>query len=369
LFEERIHMKKPLMIIALCFSAVLTLATALAQEPTTVISDLNGPMGLTVDDEGNLWVVESGTGGDETIEMRDEASGETTTLSVGATSRILRVTPDGEQTEIGRLPSLANPMGVEGGARLAFLDGTLYGTSGFWIEIAGPEPMPLMASIVRIGEGELTAVADTWAFESENNPDGLIRETHPYGIAAGPDGALWVADAGANTLLRVNPEGGDIELITVFEGIESPMPNPNRGGAMEADPVPTGITVAEDGTVYVALLAGFPFLPGSSKIVTVTPEGEVSDYATGLTMVTDVQVGPDGKLYAVQLGQFTQEGPVPNSGALVRIENGEATEVLTELSFPTALAFTDDGDVYLTVNGAGGPGGAVVRYDDVAGGQ
>ena len=298
--------------------------------------------------------------------MRDEASGEITTLSAGATSRIIRVTPDGEQTEVGRLPSLATPMGVEGGARLVFLDDTLYATSGFWIEMAGPEPMPLMASIVRVEEGELTAVADTWAFENENNPDNFIRESHPYGITSGPDGALWVADAGANTLLRVAPDSGDIKLITVFEGIESPMPNPNRGDAMESDPVPTGITVGGDGTVYVALLPGFPFLPGSGKIVTVTPEGEVSDYATGLTMVTDIKMGPDGNLYAVQLGQFTQEGPVPNSGALVRIENGEATEVLTELSFPTALAFADNGDAYLTVNGAGGPGGAVVRYDGLA---
>ncbi len=337
------------------------------QEGTTIATDLNGPMGLTVDDEGNIWVVESGVAGDTTLEMADPQSGEPTTVTTGATSRIIRISPDGEQTEITRLPSLSWPLGIEGGARLAFLNGTLYATSGFWVETVGPEPMPLMASVVKIENGEPMLVADTWAFENENNPDGFIKESHPYGLAVGPDGYLWVAEAGANTLLRVDPESGEISVVTVFEGIESPLPNPARGGAMESDPVPTGITVGADGTVYVALLPGFPFLPGSGKIVMVTPDGEVSDYATGLTMVTDLQTGPDGNLYAVQIARFTEQGPTPNSGAVVRIENGEVTEVLTELSFPTAIAFGQDGDAYLTINGGFAPGGAVVRYDGLAG--
>ena len=52
-------MKKSLLF-GLFLSILLTLSTTLAQEPTTVASDLNGPMGLAVDDEGNLWIVESG---------------------------------------------------------------------------------------------------------------------------------------------------------------------------------------------------------------------------------------------------------------------------------------------------------------------
>jgi sugar lactone lactonase YvrE len=357
---------KKMWTILLALACCGALSLAVAQDGVTVVDGLNGPMGLAVADDGDLWVVESGTGGDETIEMRDEASGETTVLSAGATARILRVTPDGEATEIARLPSLATPMGVEGGARLAFLDGTLYATSGFWIETAGPEPMPLMASIVRIDDTTVTSVADTWAFEDAENPDGFVRETHPYGLAVGPDGWLWVADAGGNTLLRVDPADGTIELVAVFDGVDSPMPNPNRGGAMESDPVPTGIAVGADGTVYVALLPGFPFLPGSGKVVTVAADGTVSDHTLGLTMVTDIAFGPDGALYAVQIGQFTQEGPVPNSGALLRLEGGAATEVLTGLSFPTAIAFNEQGDAFLTINGAGGPGGAVVRYDALA---
>src|SRR5690606_21111170 len=97
----------------------------------------------------------------------------------------------------------------------------------------------------------------------------------------------------------------------------------------------------------------------------VTPEGEVSDYAVGLTMLTDLQRGPDGELYAVQFGMFTQEGPVPNAGAIVRVREGDASEVVVGgLPFPTAIAFDDAGNAFVTVNGVGAPGsGAVARFD------
>jgi hypothetical protein len=50
------------------------------------------------------------------------------------------------------------------------LDGVLYATSGVWIEAAGDEPMPLMASIVAVGDGEVTEVANTWLTEVAENP-------------------------------------------------------------------------------------------------------------------------------------------------------------------------------------------------------
>jgi hypothetical protein len=114
----------------------------------------------------------------------------------------------------------------------------------------------------------------------------------------------------------------------------------------------------------VSLLPGFPFLPGSAKVVKVTPDGQVSDYATGLTMLTDLKTGPDGNLYAVQIGIFTEQGPTPNSGAIIRVKEGDASEeVVSGLSFPTAIAFNDAGDAYVTLNGIGAPGsGEVVMY-------
>jgi len=329
---------------------------------------LSGPMGLLVDSEGNLWIVDSGMGGDRQLDVVNPETGEPITAPFGMSSRVIRVAPDGSQEVVATLPSLSMGMEVSGGSRLAILDGRVYATSGIWMAPFGGDPEPLMGTVVRIEpDGQVTEVASTYAFELAHNPDPNIVDSHPYGIAAGPDGMLYVADAGGNSVLRVDPNSGEVSLVAVLDGIPGPLPNPNRGGAMEADSVPTGVTVDAQGNAFVGLLPGFPFVPGSSKVVMISPSGEVSDFATDLTLTTDVQRGPDGSLYAVQIGVFTEEGPVPDSGRVVRLsDDGSAIEVLSGLSFPTAIAFTADGDAFVTVNGAGGPGGAVMRYAGLA---
>ncbi len=332
---------------------------------TTVTSGFNGPQGITIDTEGNLWVIDSGLGGDEDIQYISMETGEPAPTKMGQTARIVMVSPDGKQTEVATLPSLAaSPMEMVGGARLAWLDGVLYATSGVWAGGVG-DPPDLMGAVVRVEDGQVSEVADMWAYERDNNPDGLVLEAHPYGITVGPDGWLWIANAGANTLMRVNPESGEIENVATFDGLPGPMPNPARNDAMEVDPVPTAVVFDEAGNAYVSLLSGFPFIPGSAKVLLVTPDGEISDYATGLTMLTDLQRGPDGELYAVQFGMFSEEGPVPNAGAVVRVHEANASEVLVSgLPFPTALAFDQDGNAFVTINGLGAPGsGAVVRFD------
>jgi hypothetical protein len=327
----------------------------------TVATGFNGPMGVLVGEDGSFWVVDSGLGGDQQIEGIDPNTGEKVTATVGNTSRIVQVAADGSQQEVATLPSLAAGQDITGGARLALVDGTLYATSGFWVETAGPTPGPLMATVVKLEGSQVAQVADTWVFESDNNPDSFVKESHPYDITAGPDGNLWIADAGANDLYKVNPMSGDITLVATFEGIAGPLPNPARANAMEADPVPTGVVVAEDGAAYVGYLTGFPFVPGSAKVVKVSPDGTVSDYATGLSTLTDLTMGPDGKLYAVQFALFGEQGPTPGSGALVRIDEGKTEEVLSGLSFPTSVGFNAQGDAYLTINGVGAPGSGEVQ--------
>lgn len=328
-----------------------------------VADGFNGPQGVLVDPDGNIWVIEAGVGGETEVPFVDPATGEAGTAYIGETARIVKVAPDGTQTEVAVLPSILAGEEANGGARLALLDGVLYATSGGWIESAGPEAMPLISAIVEVDDGEVSEVVNTWPLETEDNPDGFILESHPYGLAAGPDGMLWVAEAGANTLLRVDPGTGAAEIVAVFDGVPSPMPNPNRGDALESDPVPTGVVVDDDGAAYVSLLPGFPFAPGSARVVMVDPEGAVNDYATGLTMLTDLRRGPDGDLYAVQFGEMTEQGPTPDSGAIIRVGAGDSSEVVVHgLSFPTSIGFDAAGDAYITINGVGAPGsGAVVK--------
>jgi len=280
---------------------------------------------------------------------------------------VVVVASDGSQTVAASLPSILVGQEATGGARLALLDGTVYATSGIWLGVVSDEALPNSAAVVKIADGAATEVARVWELEKSQNPDPNILDSHPYGITAGPDGSLYVADAGGNSLIKVDPTSGQTDLVTVFGGLPGPFPNPNRGGAMETDPVPTAVAFDGDGNIYVSLLPGFPFLPGSAKVVKVTADGQVSDYATGLTMVTDLRSGPDGLLYAVQMGQFTEQGPVPNSGAIVRIGEGDTSEtIISGLSFPTSIDFTAEGDAYVSTNGVGAPGsGELVLFEGV----
>jgi len=333
-----------------------------APAPQVIADGLNGPMGLLLDDDGNLFVVDSGIGGDQTFTTTDPESGSEVTVSVGNSSRIVEIVPDGTQTEVANLPSVLEGGEASGGNRLALLDGVLYATSGGWQEGLPMDRPSQIAAVVSVGkDGTVDEVANTWDTEVAQNPDGFVKEAHPYGLAAGPDGLLWVADAGANDVLTVDPESGEVKVVATIDGITGPVPNSARGDAMEEDPVPTGIVPTKDGGAFVSLLSGFPFVPGSSKIVAISSEGDVSDYATGLTMITDLRMGPDGDLYAVQIGEFTAQGPKLNSGAIWHIHEGDASEVVySGLSFPTSLAFTKDGDAYITVNGTGEPGSGQV---------
>ena len=165
----------------------------------------------------------------------------------------------------------------------------------------------------------------------------------------------------------VDPDTGQVSIVAVFQGVPSPMPNPHRGEAMESDPVPTAVAFDQAGNMYVSFLPGIPFLPGAAKVVRVAPDGTTSDFATGLTMVTDLRTGPDGDLYAVQMGQFTQDGPVPDSGSIIRIKADSSSEVVVNgLSFPTSIDFNAAGDAYVTVNGVGAPGtGGVLKFADL----
>jgi len=354
------------LVLTLALAAFPFASAANAQGGGTVLAGgFNGPQGVVVAADGSVWVIDSGFGGETEIPMIDPNSGEDTVATFGETARIVKIAADGTQTVAANLPSVLVGTEAVGGARLAVLDGTVYATSGGWMETSGDSPAsPMMAAVVKLNADGVVVVTSTWEPESASNPDGLIKDSHPYGITAGPDGNLWVADAGANTLLRIEPESGETDIVAVFEGVASPLPNPNRGNAMESDPVPTGVVFGKDGEIYVSLLPGFPFLPGSAKVVKVSQSGQVSDFANGLTMITDLRAGPDGELYAVQLGQFTEQGPVPNTGAIVRVKAGDGSEVVASgLSFPTSIDFNAAGDAFVTTNGVGAPGsGEVVVY-------
>ncbi|GGO30102.1 hypothetical protein GCM10008949_24500 [Deinococcus humi] len=355
----------------LCVTAMTALLSGcnlmsapVVHQGTVVAQGLNGPQGVYVSADGTVWIADSGTGGPGTFTTPGgPGSAEPTTNSYGDTARLVRVSPSGVMTDVAMLPSVAGAEGAEGASRVMELGGKLYITSGHWAADSSIERLPKTAALLRLDGSSTTEIANLWTFEKANDPDKQGADSHPYGLAAGPDSQLWVTDAGGNDLLRVDPMTGAITLVTVFDNL--PNANPGPGVPPSSQAVPTGIAFLNDGAAYVSLLPGFPFTPGSSKVVRVASDGSKTDYATGLTMTTDLRTGPDGNLYAVELGQFGEQGPAPGSGSVIRIKAGGIKEtVLSGLDTPTSLAFNGNGDAFITVGGAAAPGtGQVRRWD------
>jgi sugar lactone lactonase YvrE len=261
---------------------------------------------------------------------------------------------------------------------LIYAGGALWAVTGGTLQ--APFPITGTGALVRIdpATGANTVVADIQGFEKQNNPEAFAVDSNPYGLALGPDGMVYVADAGGNDIVRVNPTSGAVSLLAVIPGITLPPGmappggNPDRGGANELDPVPTGAAFGPDGALYASLLTGGPFPPGAAKVVRVTMDGKVSDAVPGLTMLTDIKLGPDGAWYVVQFAEFNFQsdppGPVPGSGQVLRLKaNGQQEVVAGGLMFPNKIAFDTTGNLYVTTNSVIPGAGQVVRYSAMGG--
>ena len=135
--------------------------------------------------------------------------------------------------------------------------------------------------------------------------------------------------------------------------------------------MPTQLAAAPQGGVYVGYLMAVPFPDGAAKVSHVAADGTVTDVWTGLTTVTDVAVGPDGTLYAVEMSTGNLEEPpflMPGSGRVVRQTGEDSAEaVATGLMFPITLEFGPDGGLYVAMPavGAASGGGTISRIDGV----
>ena len=65
-----------------------------------------------------------------------------------------------------------------------------------------------------------------------------------------------------------------------------------------------------------------------------------------------------GALYALEMSVKGGGGPAPNTGEVVKIQGSRRTLIASGLNFPTGMAFGPDGNLYVSINGLGGPPGS-----------
>jgi hypothetical protein len=351
--------------------------------PRVVAEGLDNPRQLNWDQDGeSLVVAEAGRGGPECgaagclgftgavslVEDPDRSTPTVSSLAEGLLS--VAEHPDGSFA-VGA--NGADVTDVEGQTVIAGYDPV-----GF--DFAGP-PDQNGALLVAFREAsDVTSVltyADLQAAEEELNPDGAQVHSNPYAVLyvdedpeSSPDGYALVADAGANTVWKIEPDFStqtddtppeyEISVFATWPTTALPDGTDDPGGPAEF--VPTSLAEDEDGNVYVGGLGSLR--PGEASVVQFSADGVELDRWDGFTAVTGVAVD-DGHLYVSQLfgtppamppgdpaaGEAPPApGKVPGEVVVLHRHHEDAQRWAIDVPLPAGLAADGHGNVYAAVN-------------------
>jgi hypothetical protein len=318
-------------------------APAGAAGPTVLLDNLKSPKGLTLDQNGNP-VISQGAFGPPAQSLRYFTSG----------------------PNAGTIQAISVPQSTVGIAWARTND-------SFWT--LGNYFRALLRDDIKQAPSAIAKIAEfANVFPDPYDQDNFATESNPFGIATELNGNALVADAAANSVLRIN-KAGSISVVARFPlaPVKTDHLPPGSGlpPVITAEAVPTSVAVAADGTIFVGELKGFPFRPGSSHIWRLAPgtrdavcsvdpsipSKNCSLYKSGLTSIAAITVAPDkSAVYAFEyaaggVGEFEAclDGSVPCPPAvLLQIKNGQVTELAHgQLSEPGALA-TDGHNLYVT---------------------
>jgi hypothetical protein len=334
---------------------------SLSSNVTVFASGLDNPRGLTFGPDGNLYVAEGGpaTNTLSTVGQCTQVP-QVGPYTGGFNSRISRISPAGVRSTVAdHLPSSQTTPDtgsfVSGVADVRFVNGTLYGIeagAGCSHGLAGTNN-----TLFRVhADGTTTTVADLSTFV-KNNP--TAKET-PEDFE--PDGTWYSMAAVRGQLYAVEPNHGEIDAMDPTSGAVHRLVDVS---AQLGHIVPTSVDY--QGNVYFGNLSTFdPGSNGNAGVYKVTPSGNISQVATGLTAVTGVAIR-NGTIYALEAftGFFAPAPTVANTGMVVRLnDRGTWDIVASGLNFPTAMTFGPDGALYVSNNGFGVPvpgAGQIVR--------
>lgn len=227
-----------------------------------------------------------------------------------------------------------------------------------------------MYTVVRVaGNGN-------YGYSGDGGPATNASLKHPGGIAAGPDGSIYVTDFSDSRIRRVGPDG----IITTVAGNGNKFYGGDGGPAISASlDGPYRITVGPDGSIY---FIDTNYYSNASRIRRVGPDGIITtvagnggnDYGgdgglatyTSLYSLSGIAVGSDGSIYIAGGNSIRRVAPdgiittVAGNGNFGYGRDG-VPAISASLYWPSGLAVGPDGSIYFADVGNNPPDSRIRR--------
>jgi hypothetical protein len=323
-------------------------------------SGLQYPRGLKFGPDGHLYVAEAGEGatttGDNPPPCDAKAGFVVYPYKAAPTGgRISRIDRWGHRTTVtDSFPRAVNNLGdALGVADVEFIDGKLYAlvASGGCSHAVASIP----SGVARVKpDGSWKIIADLSAYQRANP----VKTIEPADFE--PDGTWYSMIAVRGDLYAVEPNHGELVKITTKGKVSRVIDI----SASQGHVVPTAVAHRRD-AFYVGNLGEFdPGAIDQQNVFRITPSGELSTVASGLSKVLGVAFDSRHRMHVLEVATG-QQFPAPGLGRVVRVTRHGALKIVASgLSLPTAMTFGPDGDLYVSNWGFGPPGlGEILKIE------